>query len=231
VRTTLSSTSTRSMTLASRESLTFSPIVFETLGAINLEGARVLSQVFRWAADRLGREFSSYCGRGWARFSCNLQRSVSQAILNRVDGRVKAPPVPDEVSEVLFPPPSPSLSPCLVPVEPSLQPSPSLAGKRHVLPLSPPIIPACPFPSQPTGPSIVFPFSLGSSIPSSSSVPSPSTATPPLVRSSLGRTPLLPPQLFPRLLLLFCYCLQVLLSIFLLIVKGVVVVVFVRVVV
>ena len=60
----------------------FAPVVFETLGAINEEGCQVLSQLFRFAAKRLGREFSSYCGRGWARLSCNLQRSVSQSILN-----------------------------------------------------------------------------------------------------------------------------------------------------
>ena len=66
---------------------TFSAMVFETLGAINTEGEEVLRQLFRFAAKRLGREFTSYCGRAWARVSCNLQRSVSQAILNRIDGR------------------------------------------------------------------------------------------------------------------------------------------------
>jgi hypothetical protein len=90
----------------------FSPMVFETLGAINMEGAKVLSQLFRFAAKRLGREFSSFCGRGWARVSCNLQRSVSQSILNRIDGRV--PPLAsasasDEGSDVLVPPLSPVL--------------------------------------------------------------------------------------------------------------------------
>ena len=79
----------------------FSPLVFETLGAINLEGAKVLSQLFRFSAKRLGREFSSHCGRGWARFSCNLQRSVSQAILNRVDGRIPPRSAPTEVPEIL----------------------------------------------------------------------------------------------------------------------------------
>ena len=66
---------------------TFSAMVFETLGAVNVEGEEVLRQLFRFAAKRLGREFTSYCGRAWARISCNLQRSVSQAILNRIDGR------------------------------------------------------------------------------------------------------------------------------------------------
>ena len=65
----------------------FSAVVFETLGAINVEGEEVMKQLFRFAAKRLGREFSSYCGRAWARLSCNLQRSVSQAILTRIDGR------------------------------------------------------------------------------------------------------------------------------------------------
>ena len=64
----------------------FSAMVFETLGAINVEGEEVLRQLFRFAAKRTGREFTSYCGRAWARFSCNLQRSVSQAILTRIDG-------------------------------------------------------------------------------------------------------------------------------------------------
>ena len=62
-----------------------SAMVFETLGAINVDG--VLRQLFRFAAKRTGREFTSYCGRAWARFSCNLQRSVSQAILTRIDDR------------------------------------------------------------------------------------------------------------------------------------------------
>ena len=62
-------------------------MVFETLGAINTEGEEILKQLFRFAAKRLGREFTSFCGRAWARVSCNLQRSVSQAILSRIDGQ------------------------------------------------------------------------------------------------------------------------------------------------
>jgi hypothetical protein len=65
----------------------FSAMVFETLGAVNTEGEELLRQLFRFAAKRLGREFTSYCGRAWARFSCNLQLSVSQEILSRIDGR------------------------------------------------------------------------------------------------------------------------------------------------
>ena len=65
----------------------FSAMVFETLGAINVEGEEVLRMLFRFAAKRLGREFTSYCGRAWERVSCNLQRSVSQAILTRIDGK------------------------------------------------------------------------------------------------------------------------------------------------
>ena len=63
-------------------------MVWETLGAINLEGEEVLKQILRFAAKHLGREFSSYCGRAYARISCALQRSVSQALLNRIDGLV-----------------------------------------------------------------------------------------------------------------------------------------------
>ena len=65
----------------------FGAMVFETLGAINTEGEEILKQLFRFAAKRLGREFTSFCGRAWARVSCNLQRSVSQAILSRIDGQ------------------------------------------------------------------------------------------------------------------------------------------------
>ena len=65
----------------------FCAMVWETLGAINEEGEEVIRQIFRFAAKRLGHEFSSYCGRSWARVSCCLQRSVAQAILTRIDGR------------------------------------------------------------------------------------------------------------------------------------------------
>ena len=63
----------------------FCAMVWETLGALNSEGEEVLGQIFRFAAKQLGCEFSSYCGRAWARISCCLQRSVGQAILNRID--------------------------------------------------------------------------------------------------------------------------------------------------
>ena len=44
----------------------------------------MLRQLFRFAAKREGVQLSVYCGRAWARLSCNLQSSVAQAILNRV---------------------------------------------------------------------------------------------------------------------------------------------------
>jgi hypothetical protein len=68
----------------------FCAMVFETLGAINDEGECVLKQLFRFAAKELGREFTSFCSRAWARVSCSLQRSVAQAILNRIDGNHSA---------------------------------------------------------------------------------------------------------------------------------------------
>jgi hypothetical protein len=104
----------------------FSPVVLETLGPINSEGCQVLSQLFRFAAKRLGREFSSFCGRGWGRVSCNLQRSVSQSILNRIDGRI-APPHVDDAN--LDPPPSlPLLS--VPPSSPPLPPPLSITPLR-----------------------------------------------------------------------------------------------------
>ena len=62
-------------------------MAFETLGAVNDQGEEVMRQLFTFAAQHLGREFSSYCSRGWARLSCCLQRSVAQMIANRIDGR------------------------------------------------------------------------------------------------------------------------------------------------
>ena len=53
---------------------------------MNEEGLAVLRQLFRFAAKREGVQLSVYCGRAWARLSCNLQSSVAQAILNRVGG-------------------------------------------------------------------------------------------------------------------------------------------------
>jgi len=98
---------------------TFSALVFETTGAINDEGARVIAQVARFAAKCLGREFSSFCGRTWVRFSCNLQRSVSQAILNRLDGALVNHALQDiEATFVLDVPTSAEIS--LVPSLPSV---------------------------------------------------------------------------------------------------------------
>ena len=69
----------------------FGAMVFETLGAINTEGEEILKQLFRFAAKRLGREFTSFCGRA---VYCkqfmgrSLQRSVSRRqILSRIDGQ------------------------------------------------------------------------------------------------------------------------------------------------
>ena len=48
----------------------FAAMVWETLGAINVEGEEVLRQILSFAAKRIHREFSSFCGRFWAQFSC-----------------------------------------------------------------------------------------------------------------------------------------------------------------
>ena len=100
----------------------FAAMVWETLGAINVEGEEVLRQIFSFAAKKLHREFSSFCGRAWAQFSCCLQRSVSQAILLRIGGQEfrQKPPKPvglagtklvrASVPEPLSPPALPLLS-------------------------------------------------------------------------------------------------------------------------
>ncbi len=75
----------------------FCAMVFETLGGINSEGEEVLRELFRFASKQLGVGFSSYCSRAWARVSCNLQRSIGQVILNRIDG--SKPDAPGSVGE------------------------------------------------------------------------------------------------------------------------------------
>ena len=61
----------------------FAAMVFETTGGVNNEGLEVLRQLFRFAAKHQGLQLSVYCGRAWARLSCNIQNSVSQCFLNR----------------------------------------------------------------------------------------------------------------------------------------------------
>ena len=39
--------------------------MFETLGAINLEGEELLRMIFSFASKRLGRELTTYCGRAY----------------------------------------------------------------------------------------------------------------------------------------------------------------------
>ena len=61
----------------------FAALIFETTGGVNNEGLEVLRQLFRFAAKHQGLQLSVYCGRAWARLSCNIQSSVSQCFLNR----------------------------------------------------------------------------------------------------------------------------------------------------
>jgi hypothetical protein len=61
----------------------FAAMIFETTGGVNNEGLEVLRQLFRFAAKHQNLQLSVYCGRAWARLSCNIQNSVSQCFLNR----------------------------------------------------------------------------------------------------------------------------------------------------
>jgi len=61
----------------------FVAMVFETTGGVNNEGLELLRQLLRFAAKHQSLQLSVYCGRAWARLSCNLQSSVSQCFLNR----------------------------------------------------------------------------------------------------------------------------------------------------
>jgi hypothetical protein len=127
----------------------FCAIVWETLGAINVEGEAVLQQLFSFAVAQLGREFTSFCGRSWARVSCSLQRTVAQAILARIDGNQQIPVFPlvggPFVEEPLVGQVPLGKSQALV-FEPSVgSVGESPFGKVSKPKLVPPQIPICPF--------------------------------------------------------------------------------------
>ena len=61
----------------------FVPMIFETSGAINEEGALLLKQLIRFASKRVRVCHSVFAGRAWARMQCSLQSVVAQMILNR----------------------------------------------------------------------------------------------------------------------------------------------------
>src|SRR5579872_6109280 len=60
----------------------FSALVLEATGELSQEALSLLKAVFQHCVS---------AGRAWARLSCNLQTSVAQAILCRMDGRVIHP--------------------------------------------------------------------------------------------------------------------------------------------
>ena len=61
----------------------FAPVVFETSGAVNKEGEKVLKQIIRFASKREGITHTVFAARAWARLSCCVQYSAAQQILNR----------------------------------------------------------------------------------------------------------------------------------------------------
>ena len=61
----------------------FVAMVFETSGAVNVEGLNIIKQLIRFASKREGVQNSVFAGRTWARIACSIQYSVAQGILNR----------------------------------------------------------------------------------------------------------------------------------------------------
>ena len=61
----------------------FVTLVFETSGAVNMDGLNVLKQIFRCASKRSCTGHSSFCARAWARIASCIQISAAQMILNR----------------------------------------------------------------------------------------------------------------------------------------------------
>ena len=66
----------------------FAALVLESTGGLSQEALSLLKSVFRFASRRQNVQHCVYVGRAWARLSCNLQTSVAQSILNRIDGSV-----------------------------------------------------------------------------------------------------------------------------------------------
>lgn len=62
----------------------FAAVVFETSGAVNSEGEKIVKQLVRFASKREGVCHSVFSGRTWARLSCCIQMSVAQSCLNRL---------------------------------------------------------------------------------------------------------------------------------------------------
>ena len=58
----------------------FAPVVFETSGAVNKEGEKVLKQIIRFASKREGITHTVYAARAWARLSCCVQFAAAQQI-------------------------------------------------------------------------------------------------------------------------------------------------------
>jgi len=64
----------------------FAGLVMETTGGLSQEATSLLKAVFRFGSKRQNIQHCVYAGRAWARLSCNLQTSVAQQILCRIDG-------------------------------------------------------------------------------------------------------------------------------------------------
>ena len=61
----------------------FVAMVFETSGALNIEGLDVMKQILRCASKNSKMGHSAYCARAWTRISCCIQISVAKMILIR----------------------------------------------------------------------------------------------------------------------------------------------------
>src|SRR5207248_2989580 len=64
----------------------FSALVMESTGGLSEEALSLLKAIYRFGSKQQNVQHSVYAGRAWARLSCNLQTSVAQAILCRIDG-------------------------------------------------------------------------------------------------------------------------------------------------
>jgi hypothetical protein len=68
------------------KSCLFAALVMESTGGLTEEALSLLKAIYRFGSKQQNVQHSVYAGRAWARLSCNLQTSVAQAILCRIDG-------------------------------------------------------------------------------------------------------------------------------------------------
>src|SRR5438132_572347 len=122
-------------------------MVMESTGGLSQEALSLLKAIYRFGSRRQNIQHCVYAGRAWARLSCNLQTSVAQAILCRIEGWASSStfsgpslsdpsptdPSPPPVSSVSVPVVVSEAAPQSVPVSEPSKSVPSVGETKSVL--------------------------------------------------------------------------------------------------